>query len=126
MAQQGPGDDKHAVERIENRSLQVYDSHSAPQAPSYVVTDRPLSSTDSGLLALGAWARTVQDLMQQQMALFHQFDSRLSRIEQATQKTARGRTLEQQTWWALWSITMLLLGAALTVVIFVILMTVLR
>ncbi len=126
MTHQGSSDGKHVVQRIENKSLQVYDPRSAPQDSDYVVTDRSPSGNNNALLALGVWARSLQDLMQQQMALFREFESRLSRVEQANRQTPGRSTFEERTWWALWSITMLLLGAALTVVIFVILTTVLH
>ncbi|MBI4671094.1 MAG: hypothetical protein HY741_05440 [Chloroflexi bacterium] len=105
-------------------TLQSYDPTWANQQslrPSqYIVVDTPpLPQTMSGPFEL--MARSMQNIFQMQMAMLRQLDVRLNRLEQTRPPQFNTGEFYAQTWWALWGILMLILGAALVMVLTLIL-----
>ena len=83
-----------------------------PIAPESL-TPMPVSET----AALNSWLRTFQNVMQRQFTILHDLDTRLTRLEVSNHVRETTPSFERTTWWALWGILMLLLGAALTVIL---------
>ncbi len=64
------------------------------------------------------WAQSIRSATQRQMQVLREFDLRLNSLEDANRRTEG--SFERATWWALWGILMLILGAALVVIILLI------
>lgn len=65
------------------------------------------------------WSQTLRTLAQRQMQMLREFDLRLANLEGANRRTPDG-AFERNTWWALWGILMLILGATLVVIMLLI------
>lgn len=84
------------------------------------------AANSSEMVVLGSMLQSVQQTQMQQIYMLREFDSRISRLEQAARPNPAPQTptYERATWWALWGLLMLVLGGALTVVIVLILLNI--
>ncbi len=110
------------VERVlrNGNDLQVYETDDKVQPDYYVPSEPAVRATREELTVLNTWLQTLQNLTQRQLALLRDFDLRLMRLEEANRLRASTPSFERATWWALWGILMLILGAALVVILFLI------
>ncbi len=92
--------------------LYAQDDALAPVSPE-PLTPMPVSET----AALNSWLRSFQNVMQRQFVVLRDVDTRLTRLEVTNRIRETTPSFERSTWWALWGILMLLLGAALTVIL---------
>lgn len=93
---------------------------------THLVPASNATASGSDMVVLGSMLQSVQQTQMQQIYMLRDFDSRISRLEQANRPNPVPQTpsYERATWWALWGLLMLVLGGALTVVIVLILMNV--
>ncbi len=121
-------DDAEPVETIHEREvdrviqnddgLQVYEEEILPEA----YTPEPVVRASSNeLTVLNSWLRTFSNISHRQFSILRDFDARLARLEDANRVRQTPPSFERATWWALWGILMLILGAALVVIIILIL-----
>ncbi len=108
-----PGDATQETEVYEpERGLErVAYTYSTPAA-----TTRRVVRTE--ILDPQEWGQTLRTITQRQMQILRDFELRLASVEDATR--AREGTFERATWWALWGVLMLILGAALVVILLLI------
>lgn len=115
------------VQRMRNEpaTREQYDTYwvNAPTVePPYIVVE-PGVPPQQELTQFGMFTRSLENMFQMQMTMLREMDRRMNRLEQPqpTPRPARGEQFYAQTWWALWGILMLILGAALVVVVVLIL-----
>jgi|GEM_PF-6988553 hypothetical protein len=103
-------------------SFQTYDPYWSNQPPpqSYIVVNTP-PPPQATLTPFAIMARSMQNMFQMQMNMLRDLETRMTRVEQTRPPQANMGQFYAQTWWALWGILMLILGAALVMVLILIL-----
>jgi hypothetical protein len=66
--------------------------------------------------------QSMQNAQHQQIYALRDLDNRLARLEDNRQPQTIVTSTDRATWWALWGLLMLVLGAALAVIILMILL----
>ncbi len=110
------------VERVlrNGNDLQVYETDDRTSPDYYVPAEPAVRATREELTVLNSWLQTLQNLTQRQLAILRDFDLRVTRLEELNRLRSPTPSVERATWWALWGILMLILGAALVVILFLI------
>ena len=102
--------------------VQRYNPYQRPPSAHYA-EPAPLPPDPS---AANGFAHTLQLLFMQQAFLLREFDLRLKHLEAATRPAPDPNAFYRSTWWMLWGILMLLVGSALTVILFLIFSSLVR
>ncbi len=112
-------EDRDVQMRVSPRGQAAFDdqSRTAANNSSYDAVRQP---TIADFLALTTWSQTLQNNQQQQLAILKEIDARLARLEEYTRPSPTSNTYERASWWALWGVLMLILGAALVILILLI------
>lgn len=101
--------------------VERYDPYGTPRVSQYAdPTPLPDMTTGNGFM------HALQVLFVQQALLLREFDLRLKHLEAAQQPVPQNQSFYRATWWMLWGILMLIVGAALTVILFLIFSTLLH
>jgi hypothetical protein len=103
-----------------------------PLTPNPLMQVNPQSQSASPeTLMIASFLQTVQQTQTQQMFLLRSLDARLARLEtrpvalEATNvRPISSASFERATWWALWGMLMVILGGALAIVLFLILINI--
>jgi hypothetical protein len=109
---------RNQVQRVDPYWLPTTSADPSP------VSTRSAASAEA--TALGALAHVLQNMMLQQTLMLRTFDLRLHRLETTRDRAPQAGSFERATWWMLWGILMLIVGAALTVILFLIFSSVLH
>ncbi len=88
---------------------------------TYAPPTQPVQQVVSTELVEPQWSRTLRRVTERQMQILRNLDLRLANLESADERAAENPSFERATWWALWGILMLILGAALVVILLLIL-----
>lgn len=90
-------------------------SQTLTTAPVTAVAARTASSE---MIMLGSLFQSVQNTQQQQTYMMRDMAARLARLEDNARVTVvSAGAFERSSWWAIWGLLMLVMGAALAVVI---------
>ncbi len=101
------------------QETQVYDPETGVQRVSYTYPAAP--TVQQTELVEPQWSRTLRRVTDRQLQILRNMDMRISNLEAADDQGVADASFERATWWALWGILMIILGAALVVILFLIL-----
>ena len=99
----------------------VYEPERGLERVAYTYTNSPPATrrvVRTEVLDPQEWGQALRSVTNRQLQMFREIELRLSSLEDANR--AREGSFERATWWALWGIVMLILGAALVVILLLI------
>lgn len=86
------------------------------------VTGVQTRAPTSEMVMLGSLLQSVQNTQQQQNYMLREMAARLARLEDnARVVVAPAASFERSSWWAIWGLLMLVMGAALAVILILLL-----
>ncbi len=122
-------DPSEPVETIHEREVDrvIRDTDTTPgygddrtlQTVEYVQPETIVTRRDE-IAEVNSWIRALQNTAARQLSLLREMDIRIGNLEQRDRMASSYTSFEKATWWALWGILMLILGAALVVVLLII------
>ncbi len=101
---------------------EVYEPDPALEKVTYTYAPPPTVQrrTPTSVVEVQDWGQSLRGVMQRQMQILREMDLRLSNLEDVNREKSSSVSFERATWWALWGILMLILGAALVVILLLI------
>ncbi len=101
------------------QETQVYEPETGVQRVTYTYP-APVPAVQQTDLVEPQWSRTLRRVTDRQLQILRDLDMRVSNLEAQDEAAAQTPSFERATWWALWGLLMLILGAALVVIILLI------
>jgi hypothetical protein len=108
------------VDRVLRNGAELQAHEQDETVPVYYTTEPVVHVTGEQATALTAWLHSLQHITQRQLTILRNLDYRLTRLEAVNRARDTTPGVERATWWALWGLLMLILGAALVVILILI------